>query len=50
MIQWHQQGPVLFALTQLAYSRRFLLLRSLSHLLCFAPLRMRMLRFATDFE
>jgi hypothetical protein len=49
MIRRHRDGPVLFALTQLAYSRRVVTLRSLRQLLCFAPLRVRTLRLATDF-
>lgn len=49
MIQRHQRGPVLFSLTQLAYSRHVALLRSLAQLLCFACLCVRTLRFTTDF-
>lgn len=35
MIRWHRRDPVLFTLTQLAYSRQFPSLRSLRQLLCF---------------
>jgi hypothetical protein len=48
MILQHQRGPVLFALTQLAYSRHFALLRSLCQLLWFTRLPVRTVGFATD--